>query len=72
MAEHNGPPDEPGERTAPPGHSRAAHAAHGFCSKCSGRELWEELAAWRADYNTRHGHGAPDVQLHPSPEARRG
>ncbi|MEU7323409.1 hypothetical protein ABZ682_23085 [Streptomyces griseoviridis] len=32
---------------APPGHSRAGHRAFGWCSRCSGREVWEELLAWR-------------------------
>lgn len=39
------------QHVAPPEHSRAAHRVHGWCSKCTGRELWEELAAWRAREN---------------------
>ncbi|MCX4406449.1 hypothetical protein OG840_33890 [Streptomyces sp. NBC_01764] len=46
-------PDEPKSEepptlhVAPPGHSRAGHRAFGWCSRCSGREVWEELLAWR-------------------------
>lgn len=31
----------------PPGHSNISHRVHGWCSKCPGREIWEELHAWR-------------------------
>lgn len=32
---------------APPGHSLIAHQVHGWCARCPGIELWEELYAWR-------------------------
>lgn len=39
------------------GHSRAAHRVHGWCSKCPGRELWEEILAWRQRENQVHDDG---------------
>ncbi|MFK0063354.1 hypothetical protein ACIQTN_29515 [Streptomyces werraensis] len=41
------PNGRPLEVKAPPGHSLVAHQVHGWCSKCPGIELWEELYAWR-------------------------
>jgi hypothetical protein len=41
------PNGRPLEVKAPPGHSLIAHQVHGWCSKCDGIELWEELFAWR-------------------------
>lgn len=35
--------------SAPLGHSRSAHRAHGWCSHCPGRSPAEEVIAWRAD-----------------------
>lgn len=60
--------------TAPPGHSRAGHRRFGWCSKCPGREVWEELVAWRArDNNTADGSsGTPDRAVPPSKEVERG
>ncbi|MGX1301346.1 hypothetical protein RKD35_002834 [Streptomyces albogriseolus] len=46
-AEHAAPNGRPLEVKAPPGHSLVAHQVHGWCSKCPGIELWEELYAWR-------------------------
>ncbi|HLL37261.1 MAG TPA: hypothetical protein VK545_25985 [Streptomyces sp.] len=40
---------------APPGHSIAAHRAHGWCSHCPGRTPAEEVIAWRARENEQHG-----------------
>ncbi|MGW5925247.1 hypothetical protein ACWF2L_03235 [Streptomyces anulatus] len=55
---------------APPGHSRAAHRALGFCSACADRELWEELLAWRVRENEQHDPAdTPDRVPHPSREA---
>jgi hypothetical protein len=39
--------EPPALHVAPPGHSRAGHRAFGWCSRCPGREVWEELLAWR-------------------------
>jgi hypothetical protein len=41
------PNGQPLVRKAPPGHSTIAHQVHGWCSRCPGVELWEELHAWR-------------------------
>ncbi len=64
----------PREHQAPPGHSRAGHRVHGWCSRCPGREVWEELLAWRLrdnevadDYS-----GIPDRAPYPSREADHG
>lgn len=47
MADKTAPNGRPLEYTAPPEHSLIAHQIHGWCSKCPGIELWEELFAWR-------------------------
>jgi hypothetical protein len=39
------PNGQPLEVQAPPSHSIIAHQVHGWCSKCPGIELWEELFA---------------------------
>ena len=58
---------------APPQHSRAGHRAFGWCSMCPGRELWEELVAWRARSNRKHDESViPDRAVAPSKEAARG
>ncbi|MFJ1607037.1 hypothetical protein ACIOHS_27245 [Streptomyces sp. NPDC088253] len=55
---------------APPGHSRAGHRAFGWCSRCPGREVWEELLAWRQRDNQAVDESpAPDRVTHPSHEA---
>ena len=54
------PNGRPLDHLAPPGHSRAAHGVHGYCSACPGIELWEELLAWRARENASHGSSLPD------------
>ncbi|MYX39023.1 MULTISPECIES: hypothetical protein [unclassified Streptomyces] len=65
-------PDESSPRVAPPGHSRASHRAHGWCSRCPGREVWEELHAWRIRENALEGEpGVPDKAVGPSPEVQR-
>lgn len=66
--------DPPLNHTAPPGHSRAGHRQFGWCSRCRGREVWEELVAWRArDNNTVDGvSGVPDRVVPPSKEVERG
>ncbi|MYR59606.1 hypothetical protein GTY54_26345 [Streptomyces sp. SID625] len=43
--------ERPKLHVATPGHSRAGHRAFGWCSRCPGREVWEELMAWRARDN---------------------
>ncbi|MCX4609393.1 hypothetical protein [Streptomyces mirabilis] len=54
-------PDEPKTEesptlhVAPPGHSRSGHRAFGWCSRCPGREVWEELLAWRQRDNEAVG-----------------
>ncbi|MTE20289.1 hypothetical protein F0L17_14460 [Streptomyces sp. TRM43335] len=40
--------------TTLPGHSTAAHRAHGWCSHCPGRTVEEEVIAWRSEENDRH------------------
>ncbi|MDX3239372.1 hypothetical protein PV392_27530 [Streptomyces sp. ME03-5709C] len=62
-------PDDPqAQRVAPPGHSRAAHRAHGFCTACPDRGWWEELNAWRARENALEGErGLPDTAVGPEP-----
>lgn len=63
----------PPVHTAPPGHSRAGHRQFGWCSRCAGREVWEELLAWRQRDNAGHDQGpAPDRALPPSKEGTRG
>lgn len=64
----------PLQHTAPPGHSRAGHRVHGWCSLCPGREVWEELQAWRARDNkaTDGTPGVPDRATPPSKEGVRG
>lgn len=58
---------------APPGHSRAGHRAFGWCSRCPGRETWEELLAWRKRDNEATGDpDIPDRATAPSKEAARG
>lgn len=58
---------------APPGHSRAGHRVHGWCSKCPGRELWEELHAWRSRENEQFDSTpAPDRSPDPRAEAEHG
>lgn len=65
--------EAPDSHTAPPGHSIAGHRVHGWCSKCPGREVWEELHAWRArDNEAQDGPPATDRAPHPSKEAARG
>lgn len=55
---------------APSGHSRAGHRAFGWCSRCPGREVWEELLAWRQRDNKEVGESsAPDRMPYPSREA---
>ncbi|KAA9379627.1 hypothetical protein F5972_08205 [Microbispora cellulosiformans] len=44
----------------PLGHSRAAHAAHGWCSHCRDRSVAEELLAWRVRENSHTGCGEHD------------
>jgi hypothetical protein len=60
--------------TAPSGHSRAGHRRHGWCSRCPGREVWEELLAWRARDNNSvdDSSGIPDRALPPSKEVEHG
>ncbi|WP_399879965.1 hypothetical protein ACGH7X_00065 [Streptomyces sp. BBFR51] len=63
----------PKVHVAPPGHSRAGHRVHGWCSRCPGRELWEELLAWRTRDNELHDDAdakAPDRVAHPSREGQ--
>ncbi|MEU1852923.1 hypothetical protein ABZ499_27570 [Streptomyces sp. NPDC019990] len=61
--------EQPKQHVAPPGHSRAGHRAFGWCSRCPGREVWEELLAWRQRDNRVVGEGsAPDRMPHPSRE----
>lgn len=61
--------EPPKLHTAPPGHSRAGHRVHGWCSMCPGRELWEELLAWRRRDNALADDSpAPDRAPHPSRE----
>ncbi|MGY3199720.1 hypothetical protein [Streptomyces sp. TE5632] len=61
--------EPPKLHVAPPGHSRAAHRAFGWCSRCPGRELWEELLAWRRrDNEAVDGTPTPDRAAHPSRE----
>jgi len=58
---------------APPGHSRAGHRTFGWCSMCPDREVWEELAAWRARNNRKHDDTTTsDRAPQPSEEAARG
>lgn len=58
---------------APPAHSRAGHRTFGWCSMCPGREVWEELVAWRARNNRKHDEGVtPDRAVAPSREAADG
>lgn len=58
------------QHVAPPGHSRAGHRVHGWCSLCPGREVWEELAAWRRRDNelTDESGPTPDRAVGPSTE----
>jgi hypothetical protein len=35
-------------QAAPPGHSAAAHRAHGWCAFCPGRTVMDEVGAWRS------------------------
>jgi hypothetical protein len=66
-------PEPPPLHTAPPSHSRAGHRVHGWCSRCPGREVWEELLAWRTRANNKDDESAaPDRAPHPSKEASRG
>ncbi|MCX4458663.1 hypothetical protein OOK58_42910 [Streptomyces sp. NBC_01728] len=61
--------DPPKLHVAPPGHSRAGHRAFGWCSRCPGREVWEELLAWRQrDNEAVDESAAPDRVTHPSGE----
>lgn len=66
--------DPPPLHQAPPGHSRAGHRVHGWCSRCPGREVWEELHAWRTRDNqaTDGDSGIPDRAVPPSKEVERG
>ena len=58
---------------APPQHSRAGHRTFGWCSMCPGREVWEELVAWRARNNRKHDDTVtPDRAVAPSREAAHG
>lgn len=58
---------------APPGHSRAGHRAHGWCSACKDREVWEELHAWRARDNQQQSTPPPADRVPvPGEEAGRG
>ncbi|WP_328434571.1 hypothetical protein [Streptomyces sp. NBC_00425] len=66
-------PSPPPLHTAPPGHSRAGHRVFGWCSRCTGREVWEELLAWRTRQNQADDRSeAPDRATAPSKEAARG
>lgn len=47
------------DTTTPPGHSTISHRVHGWCSKCSGREVWEELHAWRTRERRAQGEPVP-------------
>ncbi|MEZ0073604.1 hypothetical protein [Planotetraspora sp. GP83] len=49
-----------GSAEAPIGHSRAAHAVHGWCSHCNGRTAADEVVAWRVRENNRTGYGDHD------------
>lgn len=61
--------ESPKLHVAPPGHSRAGHRAFGWCSRCPGREVWEELLAWRQrDNEAVDESAAPDRATHPSSE----
>ncbi|MFD9903913.1 hypothetical protein [Streptomyces sp. NPDC059063] len=65
--------EPPTVHVAPPGHSRAGHRVHGWCSRCPGREVWEELLAWRLRENESADESpAPDRAPAPSREATRG
>ncbi|KQW11432.1 hypothetical protein [Streptomyces sp. Root369] len=62
--------EPPKLHVAPSGHSRAGHRAFGWCSRCPGREVWEELLAWRQRDNKAVGEGsAPDRMPHPALDA---
>jgi len=66
------PQEFPARHQAPPGHSRAGHTVHGWCSLCPGREPWEELVAWRARYNaSTDASTTPDKALPESREVSR-
>lgn len=65
--------DETVQHKAPLGHSRAGHRVHGWCSLCPGREVWEELLAWRTRENDQHDEAStPDKAVPPSKEVERG
>lgn len=73
MCDETPSPAPPPLHTAPPGHSRAGHRVHGWCSRCPGREVWEELLAWRTRANEQADETpTPDRAVAPSQEAARG
>ncbi|PWI15970.1 hypothetical protein DI272_18725 [Streptomyces sp. Act143] len=64
--------EQPKLHVAPPGHSRAGHRAFGWCSRCPGREVWEELLAWRQrDNQAIDETPTPDRVTVPSREAEK-
>ncbi|MDH6489655.1 hypothetical protein [Streptomyces sp. SAI-127] len=66
------PTGRPVVRQAPPEHSLIAHQVHGWCSKCPGVELWEELHAWRQrERGLLKDQPATDQAPHPSREVER-
>ncbi|MGW3971199.1 hypothetical protein ACWEFD_18105 [Streptomyces ardesiacus] len=65
MADKTAPNGRPLETAAPPSHSLIAHQVHGWCSKCPGIEVWEELFAWRQRERAAHPDG-PFTDLAPA------